>query len=95
MVPTMHLKVEPIYLELSGYRYGADGEILPERHITGYRTLQWWSEHGLAEGDKFETGGTRPMTCLGMDGKSFPIETYTTWQETEVGEWRYLEGTVP
>jgi len=38
MLPTMHLKAEPIY----DYAIGDTLQVV----VTGYRTLQWWSERG-------------------------------------------------
>lgn len=86
MLPTMHLKAEPIMLPVGK---GGSSE------ITGYRILQWWSVHGLAEGDTYETGGIRPAVCLDGDGNEFQTNICTTLTEPEVGEWRYLDGCAP
>ena len=88
MIPTDHLKTEPIE---HPFQYGTETMML----ITGYRILQWWSVHGLAEGDTYETGGIRPVVCLDGDGNEFQVNSYTTWTESEVGEWRYLDGCAP
>jgi len=88
MIPTMHLKAEPIE---HPFTHNGETRML----VTGYRILQWWSEHGCKEGEQIQCNGIKPREIIGGDGKSHIGHFMESWTEPETGEWRYLDGCEP